>query len=184
MRKRFLMVLAGLAAVVVVGYLAMLFIVIYEPTPNQGDVEEMVHERDLVEFGEVEGAFLLTPRNYGYYDSENIYVVEQYLDKGGDYGNQYAVIEKSTALTDADEPAIGELTAKETFQNDYVEDFQVLSKHRVTVYKNEEKTAEHWFFKVIYKYDGDYFLTFVLPERATENRFNFFAEGYEQFLQF
>ncbi|RAZ77672.1 hypothetical protein [Planococcus halotolerans] len=184
MKKRFLMVLAGLAAVFVIGYLAMLFIVSYEPTPDQSDVEEMVHERGLVDFGEVEGAFLLTPRNYGYYDSENIYVVEQYLDKGGDYSNQYAVIEKGTALTDADEPAIEELTAKETFQNDYVDDFQVLSKHRVTVYKNEEKTEEHWFFKVSYKYDGDYSLSFVLPETNIENRFNFFAEGYEQFLQF
>ncbi|TAA71719.1 hypothetical protein [Planococcus salinarum] len=184
MRKRFLMVLASLAALVGIGWLAMLFMISYEPTPNKGEVEELVGERDLAEFGEVEGAFLLTPRNYGYYDSENIYVVEQYLDKGGDYGNQYAVIEKGTALTESDEPAIGELAAKETFQNEYVEDFQVLSKHRVTVYKNEEKTEEHWFFKVTYKYDGDYFLTFVLPEPAIENRFNFFAEGYEQFLQF
>lgn len=184
MRKRFLMVLAGLAAVIVVGWLAMWFIATYEPTPDQREVEEMVHERDLVEFGEVEGAFLLTPRNYGYYDSENIYVVEQYLDKGGDYSDQYAVIEKGTALTEADGPAIAELTAKEPFQNDYVGDFQVLSKHKVTVFKNEEKIQEHWFFKVTYQYDGEYFLTFVLSEPAIENRFNFFAEGYEQLLQF
>lgn len=184
MRKRILMVLASLTALFGMSYLVLLFIVSYEPTPNQSDVEEMVHERDLVEFGEVEGSFLLTPRNYGYYDSENIYVVEQYLDKGGGYSNQYAVIEKGTALTDADEPAIEELTATETFQNEYVDDFQVLSKHRVTVYKNEEKTEEHWFFKVSYKYDGDYFLTFVLPETNIENRFNFFAEGYEHFSQF
>ena len=184
MRKRFLMVLAGLASVVAVGYLAMLFIFHYEPTPDQSDVEEMVHERDLVEFGEVEGAFLQTPRNYGYFDGENIYVVEQYLDKGGDYSNQYAVIEKGTALTDADEPAIEQLEVKETFQNESVDDIQVLSKHRVSVYKNEEKTEEHWFYKVTYEYDGEYFLTFVLPEPAIDNRFNFFAEGYEQFLQF
>ena len=65
MRKRFLMVLASLVAVFGIGYLVILFIITYEPIPNKGDVEEMVGERDLVEFGEVEGAFLLTPRNYG-----------------------------------------------------------------------------------------------------------------------
>lgn len=184
MKRRFLIVLASLVALFAIGYLIMLFMFTYEPTPDKSEVEEMVNERDLVEFGEVEGSFLLTPRNYGYYDEESIYIVEQYLDKGKEYGNQYVVIERGVELTGEDEQAINQIRAREAFQDSSSHDLQVISKHRMTVYKNNEKTEENWLFKITYKYDGQYLLTFMLPETVEEDRFNFFTKGYEQFLQF
>lgn len=184
MRKRFLMVLTGLAALFGIGWLVLLFLISYEPTPNKGEVEEMVGERDLVEFGEVEGSFLLTPRNYGYYNELNIFIVEQYLDKGREYGGQYVVIGEGADLTGEDEEAISQIKAERALQEDYVGDLQIISKHRMTVYKDDEKIEENWLYKITYLYEGQPYLTFMLPVNEGENRFNFFTEGYEQFLQF
>lgn len=184
MGKRFLMVLAGLAALFGIGWLAMLFLISYEPTPNKGEVEEMVGERDLVEFGEVEGSFLLTPRNFGYYNERNIFIVEQYFDKGGEYGHQYVVIESGVKITEEDELANIRIGAEEEFLDAYTTDLRLLSKHRMSVFKNDEMVIEDWLFKVTYKYGEDHYLTFYLPEAAGEDRFNFFIEGYETFLEF
>lgn len=184
MKKRLFIFLALLIALMISGYLIFLFMFYYEPIPNRNDVEELVGERNLVEFGKVEGSHLLTPRNYGFYNDESIYIVEQYLDKGGDYGNQYVVIKEGEHLTDEDEQALVQVNAKEAVHTGYLDDFQVRSKHRMIVYKNNKKIEENWIFKVTYKYDGDYFLSFLLPEDTDEDRFNFFTEGYEQFQQF
>lgn len=184
MWKRFLMVLAGLVALFIVGYLVMLFMFTYEPTPDKRDVATMVSDRDLVEFGEVEGAFLLTPRNYGYFNDYRIFIVEQYLDKGGDYGDRYVVIDKGLELTEEDEEAINQIRAQEGFRDGYPEELQVLSKHRMRVYKDDEQVIEDWLYKITYKNDGDSFLTFMLPENDGQDRFNFFTSGYDQFLQF
>ncbi|WP_033542053.1 hypothetical protein [Planococcus sp. CAU13] len=184
MLKRFFIVLASVILVIIAGFLIIRFIIMYEPTPNKADVEEMVKVRDLLEFGEVEGAYLLTPRNYGFYNGGSIYIVEQYLDKGGDYGDQYVVIEEGDELTADDEPSINQIKAKEEFQNEYINDIQILSKHRMTVHKGAEEVESAWLFKITYKYDGSHFLTFLLPEKTGEGRFNFFTEGYEQFREF
>ncbi|MFD1030163.1 hypothetical protein [Metaplanococcus flavidus] len=184
MKKRLVIVLASLIGLFTVGYLLMLFMFYYEPTPDKSDVEAMVNERDLQEFGEVEGSYLLTPRNYGYYNDHSIYIVEQYLDKGKEYGDQYVVIERGSELTEEDEPAIEKIQAREVFQSDHRYDLQVISKHRMTVYKNGDKVEEDWLFKITCQYDGSYYLTFILPEKIEESRFNFSTEGYDQFLQF
>lgn len=180
MIKRLFIFFASLIALFSIGFLIFLFMFYYEPTPNKGDVEKMVSERNLLEFGEVEGSYLLTPRNYGFYNDGRIYIVEQYLDKGGDYDNQYVVIEEGIELTGDDEQAINQIKNKFILQ----EDFQIISKYQMTVYKNNEITEEYWLFKITYKYDGEYFLSFLLPEYVDEDSFNFFADGYKQFLQF
>lgn len=184
MVKRFFIVLASVMLVIAAGYLIMMFMFNYEPTPDKKDVEEMVKARDLVEFGEVEGSYLLTPRNYGFYNGDSIYIVEQYLDKGDEYGNQYVVIEEGVELKAEDDPAIEKIKARERFQDGYTDELQVLSKHRMTVYKDNEEIESTWLYKITCKYEGSYFLTFLLPEKTGEDRFNFFTEGYEQFREF
>ncbi|WP_422122302.1 hypothetical protein DHX103_10860 [Planococcus sp. X10-3] len=184
MKKRLFIVLASLAVLIGIGYLIMVFMFYYDPTPNKSDVENMVNERDLADFGEVEGAFLLTPRNYGYYNDDRIYLVEQYFDKGREYGDQYVVIDGGVEITGEDEQAIIRIQAEEEFLDAYTDDLQLISKHRMRVYKNDEKVMEDWLFKITYKYGEDYFLTFFLPETVGEDRFNFFTEGYETFLEF
>lgn len=184
MLKRFFIVLASVILAVIAGFLIIRFMYMYEPTPNKGDVEDLVKARDLVEFGEVEGSFLLTPRNYGFYNDERIYIVEQYLDKGEDYGNQYVVIEEGAEMTAEDEPAIEQIKAREGFNDGYTNELQVLSKHRMAVHRDNEEIESTWLYKITYKYEGSYFLTFLLPEKTGGDRFNFFTEGYEQFREF
>lgn len=184
MKKRLFLFFSSLIALITIGFLIFLFMFNYEPTPSKNNVEEMVSAKDLTEFGEVEGSYLLTPRNYGFYNKDSIYIVEQYLEKGKEYGEQYVIIEEGLELTDDDGQYINQIQAKDELRNDYIGDLEVISKHRMTVYKNNEKVEENWLFKITYKYDEDYFLTFLLPENIEEGRFNFFTEGYERFLQF
>lgn len=184
MLKRFFIVLASVILVISAGFLIIRFMYMHEPTPNKADVEEMVKERDLTEFGRVEGSFLQTPKNYGFYNGDSIYIVEQYLDKGDEYGNQYVVIEEGEELTAEDDSAINQIKTREGFDDGYTDEFEVLSKHWMTVYKDNAEIETAWLYKIIYKYDGSYFLTFLLPEESDEDRFNFFTEGYEQFREF
>jgi|GEM_PF-4409965 len=184
MKKRLFFFFSSLIALVTTGYLLFLFVFYYEPTPSKINVEEMVSAKDLKKFGEVEGSYLQTPRNYGFYNKDSIYIVEQYLEKGKEYADQYVIIEEGLELMDDDGQAINQIQAKDELQVDYVGDLEIISKHRMTVYKNNEKVEENWLFKITYKYDEEYFLTFILPENIEEGKFNFFAEGYEQFLQF
>ncbi|ANU09502.1 hypothetical protein A1A1_11987 [Planococcus antarcticus DSM 14505] len=184
MKKRLFIFFSSLIALLIMGYFIILFMFYYEPTPSKHNVEEMVSAKDLTDFGEVEGSYLRTPKNYGFYNKDSIYIVEQYLEKGEEYDKQYVIIEEGLELTDDDSQAINQILAKDELQTDYLSNLKVISKHRMTVYKNNEKVEESWLFKITYKYDEDYFLTFLLPENIEEGKFNFFAEGYEQFLQF
>ncbi|MBB5180421.1 hypothetical protein HNQ44_001849 [Planomicrobium koreense] len=184
MKKRLWLFLAMLIGLIAIGILLVLFMFYYEPAPDRNDVEEMVSASNLEEFGEVEGSYLLTPRNYGFYNDDSIYIVEQYLHEGGDYGNRYVVIKEGIAVTNDDEPAVDQIYAKGEVQDGYLDDFQIRSKHQMIVYTDNEKIEEKWIFKVTYKYDGVYFLSFLLPEETEENRFNLFTEGYQQFLEF
>lgn len=182
--KRFFIVLASVILVVIAGFLTLRFMYIYEPTPNKGDVEEMVKARDLEEFGKVEGSFLYTPKNYSFYNDTSIYIVEQNLDKGQNYEDQFVVIEKGVALTDEDCPAISQIEAREGFNDGYTEELQVLSKHQMTVYRDSEEIESAWLYKITFHSNDEYYLTFLLPEEKGEDRFNFFTEGYEQFRGF
>ncbi|AQU79533.1 hypothetical protein AJGP001_09800 [Planococcus faecalis] len=184
MKKRLFIFFSSLIALITTGYLIFLFMFYYEPTPSKDNVEEMVSAKDLAEFGEVEGSYLLTPRNYGFYNKDSIYIVEQYLEKSEEYDQQYVLIEEGLELTEDDKQTINQLHAKDELQAGYVDDLKVISKHRMSVYKNNEKVEENWLFKITYKNDEDYFLTFIHSENIKEGKFNFFTEGYEQFLQF
>ena len=173
MKRIGLWLLIGGPVLCIGGILALCFIWKYDPVPNKNEVEEMVGAGNLVEFGEVEGSYLLTPRNYGFYNDKNIYIVEQYLYRGGEYGNQYVLIGKGTELTDGDERAINQVKSKFTKHGHY-ENSRVLSKHRMNVYKDKEKVREGWLFKVTFDYEDDHFLSFVLSEQVEEDSFNFF----------
>ncbi|WP_407270413.1 hypothetical protein [Radiobacillus sp. PE A8.2] len=186
MKKIGLWLLIGGPALCIVGVLAVWLIWKYEPVPNKSEVEEMVGAGNLVEFGEVEGSYLFTPRNYGYYNDENIYIVEQYLDKGEEYGNQYVLIGEGIELMASDEQAVNQVKSKysEQILQSHHENLQVLSKHQMSVYKDNEKVREAWLFKVTFDYDGAHFLSFVLPAQVEEDKFNFFEKGFEKLLQF
>ncbi|WP_238937867.1 hypothetical protein AWH56_26730 [Anaerobacillus isosaccharinicus] len=71
MGKKLLFFFTAIIALIIIGFLTFIFMMKYEPTPRKGEVEEMVNANDLVEFGYVEGSYLYTPRNYGYYNDNS-----------------------------------------------------------------------------------------------------------------
>ncbi|AQQ53327.1 hypothetical protein [Planococcus lenghuensis] len=145
MKRKWLLLLIAAPVLFVAGIVAFgWFMWVYEPVPNENEVEEMVGADDLTKFGEVEGSYLLTPRNYGYYDDEGIYIVKQYLDKGGEYGDQYVYIGEGMRLTDSDERAISQVEAKyaERLLQNHYENLHVISKHKMHVYRDDEKVEE------------------------------------------
>ncbi|QKX52225.1 hypothetical protein HF394_17505 [Planococcus glaciei] len=73
----------------------------HEPAPNKRQVEKSAAAFDLQKFGPVEGTFLHTPKNYGFYNKQRLYIVEQSFGDNEEFSNRYAVIESGVALTAA-----------------------------------------------------------------------------------
>lgn len=172
-------------ALIIIGLLTFKFLKILfeEPTPNKSEVEEMVNVNDLVEFGNVEGSYLYTPKNFGYYNENCIYIVEKYLVNGEQYDDQYVVIKKGEKITSNDKLLVKQIK-REYSSSGRLKDVQVKSKHKVLLYKDNEKVKEDWFFKVVFAADGRKILSFVSPKQDANDKFNFFTKGYEQFLNF
>lgn len=180
MGKKLLLLFSAIIVLIITGFLTFIFMLKYEPAPSIGEVEEMVNANDLVEFGDVEVSYLYTPRNYGYYNENNIYIVEKSFGEGEQFDDQYVVIKKGEVITDNPKLLLEQIKSKYTL-SDGLKDVQVISKHKIQAYKNKEKVKEEWFYKVTYAYDNDNFLS---PAQDVNDRFNFFTKGYEQFLNF
>lgn len=183
MGKKLLLLFSAIIALIIIGFVTFIFLLKYEPAPSIREVEEMVNAKDLVEFGDVEGSYLDTPRNYGYYSETKIYIVEKFFGKGDQYDDQYVVIKKGEEITDNPKLLVEQIKSKYIL-SEGLKDVQVISKHKIEVYKNKEKVKEEWFYKVTYAYDDENHLSFISPAQDLNDKFNFFTKGYEQFLNF
>ena len=156
------------------------FAMSHEPVPSKRIVENSVRDNGLHSFGPVEGAFLHTPKNYGFYNNHRFYVVEQSLGNPEELSSWYAVIETGEALTAEDEAALQLYAKKENPLNG----LEYKSKHKMRVYQNGEVTKEEWLLKAVFSSDEDKYLSFVPLANPGNSGFNLFAEGYEKLLDF
>ncbi|WP_409251703.1 hypothetical protein V1502_16405 [Bacillus sp. SCS-153A] len=183
MGKKLLLLVSAVIALIIIGFLTFIFRLKYEPAPSSGKVEEMVDANDLVAFGDVEGSYLYTPRNYGYYNEKNIYIVEKSFGDGEQYDDHYVVIKQGEEITDNPKSLVEQINSKYSLAKKLM-DVRVISKHKIQVYKNNEKVKEEWFYKVTFAHGDDDYLSFISPAEDVNDRFNFFTKGYEQFLNF
>ncbi|MBZ5203032.1 hypothetical protein HU147_17665 [Planomicrobium chinense] len=152
----------------------------HESVPSKRQVENTVSANDLQKFGPVEGAFLHTPKNYGFYNKHRLYIVEQSLGNHEEFSGWYAVIESGEALTAEDEAALQLYAKKENPLNG----LEYKSKHKMRVYQNGEVTKEEWLLKAVFFPDEGRYLSFVPLADPGDPGFNLFAEGYKKFLDF
>jgi hypothetical protein len=183
MKKILLISITAIIALFIIGFFTFMFMMKYEPTPSKNEVEEMVNTTNLVEFGDVEGSYLYTPRNYGYYNSNKIFVVEKSLGEEEQFNDQYVVIKEGDAITQDDQVLVEKMKNHGVSENQ-MKNIQVKSKHKILVYKNGETVIEDWVFKVTYSYQDESYLSFVSPKQDEIYKFNFFTKGYKQFLMF
>lgn len=181
--KRFIIILIALPALVLILFFAYNLYMLLEPTPNKNEVERMVHNKDLADFGKIEGSYLYTPNNYGFYDENRIYIVEQYFEEDKNYNSMYITIESGIEMTKEEQTAIEKIKQKPEIK-DNLNQVQFPSKHKVTLFENDEAVQEEWFVKAIYIYEGDMRLKFLPLDYDQFTRFNFSAEGYKKFESF
>lgn len=155
----------------------------HDPSPSKHDAEELVHAYDLKKFGEMESSYLKTPKNFGFYNEQRIYVVEQALGDREEDGERYAVINSGEPLT-AEEEKLAAQYEEQLAAIDPSEQARVISKHKVAVYQKGEMIQSEWLFKAVYGIDGKKGLSFVPLPFADNLAFNLFTEGYEQFEDF
>ena len=114
MKKRLVI---SFIAIATVPLLTLMFFMKYEPTPSKRTVEKMVQVNNLQEFGDVEGSYLYTPRNFGYFNENNIFVVEKSLGEEQQYNNQYVVIKPAEKITEDDQQLVEKIQEDMTIDN-------------------------------------------------------------------
>lgn len=185
MKKKLLISFIGIIVLSIIVFLTFIFMFKYEPTPSKRAVEKMVQVNNLEEFGDVEGPFLYTPKNYGYYNDNNIFIVEKFLGRKEQYNNQYVVINPAEEITENDQKLVKEIQISLGIEISFgIESYNIKSKHKVIVYKNGEKVIEDWFFKITSTYNDYKYLSFVSPKQDNILFLNFFTKGYETFRDF
>lgn len=185
MAKRFLMATAALISLVVALFLIYSYSMANEPEPRKSAVERMVGASDLKEFGVIEGSFLDTPNNYGFYDANEIYVVERSLGDSETYNDKYVVIEAGEEPTEQDRIAIRNLE-KNMAALGLPDKYAFDSKHRIRVYAAGEMVQEEWMYKALIEVDGKMYLSFMPAgaDGSGKGNFNLFEEGYIHFRDF
>lgn len=176
MVKRLLIAVGSLLVTSFLGYLIFGVFMKHEPEPSKGKVEALAHLYDLEEFGPVEGSLLYTPNNWGFFNGYTIVVVEQALGRGDQYADQYVLIKAGEKLGANEKEKI-----EESLSSLHAE---VHSKHRLQVYKEDEKVAEAWYCKVIFTSGNERYLSFIPVDAVDGQGFNFAAEGYTYFKDF
>lgn len=152
----------------------------HEPAPSKRQVEKTVAAYDLQKFGPVEGTFLHTPKNYGFYNKQRLYIVEQSFGDNEEFSNRYAVIESGVALTAEDEAAL-QLYAKRENQ---LNGLEYKLKHKMLVYQDGKAIKEEWLLKAVFSSDEGKYLSFVPLANPGDSGFNLLGEGYKKFLDF
>lgn len=179
MKRKILFSLTAIIILLVSGLLVFLFMMRYEPEPSKREVERMAGTKNLQKIGDVEGSFLYTPRNYGFYNEKNIIVVEKSFGEEEEYNNQYV------AIKPGEEIGGGHLTLEEKLRNlfPFTDRIRVHSRHQVFVFKGGEMVREERFYKVTFAYQGQNYLSFVSAQQE-EERFNFSIKGFEELQDF
>lgn len=183
MIRRFFLLLSIATAVILVLFLSYRFSMAHAPSPNKHDAEELVHAYDLKKFGKMESSYLETPKNFGFYNEQCIYVVEQALGDREEYTDRYAVIDSGEPLT-SEEEKLAEQYKAQLSAIDPSEQVHIISKHKVAVYQKGEMIQSEWLFKAVYGIDGKKGLSFVPLPFADNLAINLFTDGYEQFKDF
>lgn len=155
----------------------------YIDSPPRGSkIEKFVEYSDLKKLGPVESGLLYTPKNYGYYNDNNIYIVEIYFgkDKGDYYDTSYIKIYKQEILNTADQSNMDKITAHLSVVGNS-ENVNLVGKNRVDVVENGKIIHSQWYYKVIYTAMDENQLAFI---SADFNRINTFNAGYERLFNF
>lgn len=178
MAKRFVLAMAAFISLIFGIFLIYSYSMTNEAEPGKSAAEKLAGASDLEAFGAVEGAYLYTPKNYGFFNESAIYVVERNLGDSQNYDDKYVVIEAGEVLTEEERDSLKQKWAAEEFPNKY----EIDSRHRIQVVEAGEVTREEWVYKVLFDVDGETYLSFRPAEG--EERFNLSAAGYEQFRDF
>lgn len=183
MRKRLFYAVLALTALLLSSFLIYAFYMSYEPTPSKSNVEKTVKAYDLEEFGVVESSLLNGLKNYGFYNSHHLYIVERSFNDNKESGHKIAVIDSGVALNSGEEKLAAQLRSYQ-LANNPVEMLEYRSKHKVRIYQNGKILNEEWFLKVISSIDGDEHLSFQPLNNPKASGFNLFIEGVEKFYDF
>ncbi|MCT4786133.1 hypothetical protein ACFQO8_11980 [Exiguobacterium aestuarii] len=174
------MYLIGGVFVVSFGWWGLGWFMTYEPTPSKAEVENLVRHFALEEFGDVEGDYFESPKNYAYFTDNHLYVVDRLENPM----QSYVVIDRGKPvplLAQDDVQRILDDYATETLAP---EDLEVTTMHEVTVLVAGSPPYTEQLFKVTVSYDDKKHLSFVSPDQLDRHRLNFFTDGYEMFSDF
>jgi hypothetical protein len=151
----------------------------FRANPSKKEVAKMLQVDDAIlqEVGRVESDLLNTPKNFAYLAGKNVYIVERYLNLGDEADRAYVRIGPGVPLEDSDGKA------KEDLENAYQnlgQPGEVVSRHEVSLYKDDKLLKTDWYYKVVYEAGtGERHLSFVSADRK---KINFFHNGFDRLL--
>lgn len=158
----------------------------HHDAPNFQDVQSVFHGLSVEPIGEMESGFLQKQRQYGYLVGERqeqfiaVFPGDFHVNPNAKPAVQFLKIAPGTPLQPEDEaqfPAIRQFYEEQGMNN-----VEVLSKHQVTVLRNGEETAtKSPFYKVVYRHQGDEYLTFFA---SVHHMINTFTTGAERLRDF
>lgn len=183
MRKRLYYAALALTVLLLSSFLIYSFSMSYEPTPSKSKVEETVKAYDLEEFGAVESSLLYGLKNYGFYNSHHLYIVERSFGDNEEFSNKLAVIDSGEALNSEEEKLAAQLR-RYRLATSPVEKLEYETKHKVRIYQHGKLINQAWFLKVISSIDGENHLSFQPLKNPEESGFNLFKEGVKTFSDF
>ncbi|WP_214828437.1 hypothetical protein [Exiguobacterium algae] len=174
--KKVMYLIAGGLIVVSFGWWG--WVMTNDPTPSKSEVQNLVRHFALEEFGDVEGDYFESPKNYAYFTDDHLYVVDRLENPI----QSYVVIDRGKPIS---------LLAQDEVQrilDEYAtvaqEDIEVTTTHQVTVFVAGSPPYTEQLIKVIVPYDDEKHLLFMSPDQMDRPRLNFFTGGYEMFSDF
>jgi len=158
----------------------------HHDAPNFQDVQSVFHGQSVEPIGGMESGYLQTPRQYGYLVGEGqgrfiaVFHSDFHIDPNAKPAVQFLKLAQGTALLPEDEtqfPAI-----RQFYEEQGMDNIEVLSKHQVIIWRNgEEEAIQSPFYKVVYRYNGDEYLTFFASAHHLINTFTTGAERLRAF---
>lgn len=137
------------------------------PSPSLNKIEKLVGTEgvELQRIGYVESDFLYTPKNYGVYTKNKIFVVSRYLGihESAEFNNQYLEIYPKEAMSQKEKESVASLL--NSLQGNW-NDGKILSKHKVRFIRDGQIQTEEWFYKILYlDGEGERQILFISKER-------------------
>lgn len=170
-RSTFLLMMAGMLALVLLLsplgldlFRKASFTGMFQSPPSANNVAALLHVEPglLQDLGRAEvGEGLYTPRNWVFRAGDSLYLVERFLDKGGEYARSYAVVSLGVPLSPQDATQVEALQKAGN----------VLSKHEVRFYQDGALQESVSYFKTTFESSGETYTSLVTSDGR---RINFF----------